>query len=392
MGRTLRGYIVQEIGAAFVAGLGIFTFVLLVARILDLVDLVLARGVPAQQVLALFGFVLPSFIEITIPMALLLAIVVAFGRLAADGELLAMRAAGISLVQLLRPVGFFTLAVSLLTLALGIHARPWANRRVAETVYEIAKTRATATLKPQVFNSGFGRMVIYVESIDQESGLMKGILLSDERDAGRRTAIFSSAGRIVTNEDARTVYLQMLDGTSISSETEQEGYDKTDFESLEVNLEIDEDVGRYGLSLSLRPSEMRWDTLLAARAARQAAGDPAIEEEIEIQRKFVLAAAAMLLGLVGVPLGMQRNRAVRARSMMVSAVVILSYYFLLSGAMTLVRQRLVSAAVGMWYPNAALLVTGLYLCWRVSRDRPLIAVGIAEWARRLPRAARESRG
>jgi lipopolysaccharide export system permease protein len=380
----------QEIAGAFLAGLGIFTFVLLVARILDLVDLVLARGVPGRHVLALFGFILPSFIEITIPMALLLAIVVAFGRLSADGELLAMRAAGISLAQMFPPVVFFTFAVSLLTLALGMHARPWANRRVAETVYEIAKTRATATLKPQVFNSGFGRMVIYVESIDQETGLMKGILLSDERDAGRRTAVFSSAGRIVTNEDARTVYLQMLDGTSLTSLSGQEGYDKTDFESLEVNLEIDEDVGRYGLSLDLRPSEMRWDSLVAARDARQAAGDPAVEENLEIQRKFVLAAAAMLLGLVGVPLGMQRNRAVRSRSLMVTAVVILAYYFLLTGAMTIVRRQILSPVLGMWCPNAALLLAGIYLCRRVSRDRPLIALPRLNWKPPSKRPANEA--
>jgi lipopolysaccharide export LptBFGC system permease protein LptF len=118
---------------------------------------------------------------------------------------------------------------------------------------------------------------------------------------------------------------------------------------------------------------------VAARDARQATGDPAIEEEIEIQRKFVLAAAAMLLGLVGVPLGMQRNRAVRARSLMVTAAVILAYYFLLSGAMTVVRRQIMSPAVGMWCPNVALLLAGLYLCRRVSRDRPLVALPGINW-------------
>ena len=99
MGKTLRRYLVREIGAAFVAGLAILTFVLLVARILEMVDLVLARGVPATKILALFAYVLPSFLELTIPAALLLAIVVAFGRLTSDGEITAMLAAGIQLWQ-----------------------------------------------------------------------------------------------------------------------------------------------------------------------------------------------------------------------------------------------------------------------------------------------------
>jgi len=374
MGKTLRNYLIREIGGAFLAGLGLFTFVLLIARILDLLDLVLSRGVPGGQVMVLFGYILPSFLELTIPMALLLAIVVGFGRLATDGELLAMRAAGLSLPQLLRPVMLFAAAVATLTLLLAIHARPWANRQVAATVYEIAKTRATAALKPQVFNANFGGMVIYVDSIHQPSGLMKGIVLSDERDSFRRTTIFSQAGRIVTDEKARTVYLQMLDGTSLSYHAGQESYDKTDFQSFEVNLDLEKDVDKYRLRPTLRPSEMRWDDLLAARTERKQAGDTAIEESIEVHRKFVLAGTALILGLIGVPLGIQRSRAVRARSLAVSAIVILLYYFMLSGAMTLVRRQALDVTVGMWLPNVILTIMGAFMFWRVAHDRRLLPV------------------
>ncbi len=372
MGKTLRNYLIGEIGGAFLAGLAIFTFVLLIARILELVDLVLARGVPGGQVLQLFGYILPSFLELTIPMALLLSIVVGFGRLATDGELTAMRAAGLSLVQLMGPVLLFSTLVAASTLVLGLDTRPWANRQVNLTIYEIAKTRATAALKPQVFNSTFGGMVIYVDSIEQESGLMKGILVSDERESYRRTTIFSQAGRLVTNEDAKMVYLQMLDGTSLSYHAGQESYDKTDFESLEVNLDLEDESGRDRIQPTLRPGEMTWEQLLQARRAKIAAGDSAIEEGIEIQRKFVLSAAALILPFVGVPLGIPRSRAVRARSLGVSVTVILTYYFALSGAMTLIRREAVGLAVGMWAPNVALALIGLFLFARAARDGRII--------------------
>lgn len=368
MGKTLRNYLIGEIGGAFLAGLAIFTFVLLIARILELVDLILARGVPGVQVMQLFGYVLPSFLELTIPMALMLSIVVAFGRLATDGELTALRAAGLSLVQLIGPVMLFSALVAASTFVLALHARPWANRQVNHTIYEIAKTRATAALKPQVFNSTFGGMVIYVDSIEQVSGLMKGILVSDERESYRRTTIFSAAGRLVTNEDQKTVYLQMLDGTSLSYHAGQESYDKTDFKSLEVNLDLEEDVGRDRIQPTLTPSEMSWDQLLEARQAKQAAGDSAIEEGIEMQRKFVLSAAALILPIIAVPLGIQRSRAVRARSLGVSITVILVYYFGLSGAMTLIRREAVGLEVGMWTPNAVLAVIGILLFVRAARD------------------------
>lgn len=382
MGKTLRNYLIGEIAGAFLAGLAIFTFVLLIARILELVDLVLARGVPGTQVAYLFGYILPSFLELTIPMALLLSIVVAFGRLATDGELVALRAAGLSLLQLMRPVLLFSALVGVSTFTLATNVRPWANRQINQTIYEIAKTRATAALKPQVFNSTFGGMVIYVDGIDQDSGLMKGILLSDERESYRRTTIFSQAGRLVTKEEAKSVYLQMLDGTSLSYHAGQESYDKTDFQSLEVNLDLEQEVGQSGLDAQLSPAEMDWDQLHAARAAKLETGDPGIEEGIEIQRKFVLATAALILPIIGVPLGVQRSRAVRARSLGVSITVILTYYFALSGAMTLVRRGAVDLTTGMWTPNAALAVIGAVLFMRAAQDGRLLP----RFARRAPAA------
>lgn len=383
MGKTLRNYLIGEIGGAFLAGLAIFTFVLLIARILELVDLVLARGVPVTQVLELFAFILPSFLETTIPMALLLGIVVAFGRLSTDGELTALRAAGLSLVQLAAPVMMFAGVVAMSTCILGVYARPWANREVNRTIYEIAKTRATAALKPQVFNSSFGGMVIYVDSIEQSTGLMQGILVSDERENYRRTTIFSQAGRLVSNEDAKTVYLQMLDGTSLSYHAGQESYDKTDFESLEVNLDLDEEAGPDRISRTVQPPEMTWTQLIATRDGKRARGESAIEEGIEIQRKFVLAAAALILPLIGISLGIQRSRAVRARGFGVSILIILVYYFALSGVMTMVRRGALPLDLGMWIPNAALAIIGLALFIRTAQDGRFFPS-----ARRKPAATR----
>jgi lipopolysaccharide export system permease protein len=383
MGKTLRRYILREVGAAFAAGLGIFTFVLLVARILELVDLVLARGVPAQKVLLLFAYILPSFLELAIPMAALLASVVAIGRLATDGELTGIRAAGIELTHLLRPVFTFGIAVAVLTFSLAAYASPWANRRIQDTLYDIAKTRATAALRPRLFNSTFGGMVIYVDSLDQEEGLMKGILLSDERENYRRTTIFAAAGRLVTNEELKTVYLRLLDGTSLSYHAAQESYDKTAFQSLEVNLDLEEDMPEIRAEDS-GPRHMDWPMLLESKRSKLRAGEDPLEENIEIQRKFALAAAGLLLGLVGVPLGVQRSRAVRARGMAVSIVVILLYYILLSTGLTLVRSGAVAPLPGMWMPNAVMALLAVVFMRRVTRDKPPLPSPAEIWARITP--------
>src|SRR5215475_12682249 len=103
MGKIVHRYIFAEILVPFLLGLSIFTFVLLLARLLKLIELVVNRVIPATQVLGIFIYLLPAFLELTVPMAMLLAILVAFGRLSTDTEITAFRASGLSLYQLTPP-------------------------------------------------------------------------------------------------------------------------------------------------------------------------------------------------------------------------------------------------------------------------------------------------
>ncbi|MFP6627326.1 MAG: LPS export ABC transporter permease LptF [Deltaproteobacteria bacterium] len=391
MGKILQRYLAVEIGGSFLAGLSIFTFILLIARILDLMDLVLSRGVPGLEVVKLFALILPSFLELTIPMAMLLGVVVAFGRLSSDGELTALRASGISVAQMIGPVVQLAAVVTVIALALAIFVRPWANRKVEDTVYEIAKTRATAALREKVFNTDFGGMVIYVDTIDEDNTL-GGIMLSDQRDSYRRTTVLASKGRIVPNEARRTVYLQLTDGTSLSFHGGQGSYDKTDFATLEVNLDLDRQLKTSGGGThSSKPSQMTWQQLLASRKARLAIGDAAIEETVEIHRKFSLAAASMLLALLGIPLGMQKSRSVRARGMAVSIGVILLYYLMMSGSITMARRAVTDAAVAIWLPNAVLAVAAVWMLVRATRGRWLYPPLLGQAANALGRLARDTR-
>src|SRR5262245_57781188 len=109
MGKILHRYIFREVVTPFLLGLGIFTFVLLIARLLKLIEMVVNRGLPATQILELLGYLLPAFLEVTVPMAMLLAILIAFGRLSADSEMVAMRSSGLSIYQLAPPVALFVL-------------------------------------------------------------------------------------------------------------------------------------------------------------------------------------------------------------------------------------------------------------------------------------------
>jgi len=371
MGKTLRRYLARELALAFLAGLALSTFVLAIMRIMELVDLAFARGVPASRVAALFGFMLPSYLEVTLPMAFLLSIVVAFGRLTRDGEVIAMYSSGLNLRQIVRPIFGFATLVAMLAFVLAVFTRPWASRRIDETISEMARTRFTAALRPGVFSSWLDGVVIYVGSVEPDTGQLTWVMLADEREPSGRRTIFATEGRLQTDEEREIAFLQMTDGTILRSLGSADSYDRTEFGTFDLTLEFDPMIDEHTEPGTMPPRQLAWADLLEARERRQAAGMSAVEEEIEIQRKLVVPAGTLLLPLVAVPLGVQRSRAVRSRALVVSVCTILVYYLMLTVAVTAARESRMTPAAAMWMPNVAMLAFGTFVFMRAMRDRPL---------------------
>lgn len=364
MGKTLRRYLASEIGGAFLAGIAIFSSVLFLLRALSFIEMIFARGVPAALVLRLLAAIVPSFLEATLPMAFLLGVVGGLGRMAADHETMALRAAGLSLWNVLPPVLELALVVSIATLGLSMTARPWGHREIERTGFEIAKTRASAALKPRFFNTDFEHMVVYVDHIDRTTGDLEGVLLSDERGSSARSTVFAREGRIGGHEASGSLYLQLFDGTSVSSRESAADVDVTKFRSLEVNLELRTATGNN--PEHNEPAALDW-----AEIRSDLVGDNAIrarEAEIELHRRFGMAAAAIALALLGAALGFQPSPKARSRAIATSIFAILGYYALLTFAVATARTGSLPPALAMWMPNTVLAALAAWTVARSAKD------------------------
>ena len=370
MGYTLERYLLREVSRAFLVAVGLAVSVLFVLRIVEFVDLAFARGVPARLVGTLAGFIVPSYLEMALPMGALLAVVVVFARLSSDGELLALRAAGLALRQLARPLVAFSAVVAVVSLVLGVWARPWANRGIESTTYRMARTRLTASLRPGVFNTWFGGVILFVDELDSKSGTMRNVMLAEEREEFGRKTIFASDGLVESNKDARTAYLRLRNGSLLTYHPTGRYHDKTDFDSMELNLDLAEESG-LNLKDSGGPSAMSLSRLLEERRMRLARGESAIEEDIELHRKLVLPTAVLLLPFIGVPLGATGRRGVKSRGLLLSTIVVLLYYLSITGAVTVAREQVLPTAVAMWMPDVLLAVLAVVLFRRASGEKPM---------------------
>jgi lipopolysaccharide export system permease protein len=377
--RTLNRYITREILVPFLLGLAVFTGILLIARILKLVELIVNRGVPALQVLKLFSYIMPAFLEVTVPMALLLGVLIAFGRLSSDSEIVAMHTSGVSLYQLLRPVAAIAVVIYCVTLGLSMYARPWGNRQLRDALYSIAKVRASAGIREQVFNDDFTGLVIYVEEIEPPGITLKRIVISDTRDAMQRNTVFAKLGIVINNEANQTLTLRLLDGTIHSFEPGGRSYNKTDFSVYDLSLDLDTALARVRRH-EREPRELTVGELRQAIATKAEAGTPALVEQVELHRKFAIPFACLVFAALGVPLGVQPTRAVRSRGFSTSLVLILSYYLLLSLGESLGERGTLPPIVALWIPNLVMATLASTLLWRAARETGLSSLAaVDQW-------------
>jgi lipopolysaccharide export system permease protein len=363
----LDRYILREMVVPFVLGLAIFTSILLIVRILKLVELVVNRGVPLAQMLRIFSYILPAFLEVTVPMALLLAILVAFGRLSSDSEVIAMRAAGISLYRLLVPVAIFASVIAVLTGWLSVTARPWGNSHLRQGLYEIVKTRAAAGIKPKVFNDEFKNLVIYVDRVQPATDVLEGILVADTRDPSLHNTIYAQTGRLITNERQHSLTLRLENGGIYSTGEKDEGYQDTRFTTYDITLDLNAALTQLR-DRERDVSELTLPELRAAVTEKLASGDPAHAERVELQRKLAIPFACLVFAAIGVPLGIQPTRAVHSRGFSLSLALIFLYYLLLTFGQNLGERGSLPPVVAVWLPNAVLAVVAAVLLLRAGQE------------------------
>lgn len=391
-------YLLRELAVPFLLGIGIFTSILLIVRILKLVELVVNRGVPFLQMVRIFSYILPAFLEVTLPMALLLAILVAFGRLSSDSEIIALRASGFSLYRLLAPVAGFALAAAILTFFLSVYARPWGNGLLRTGLYDIVRARASAGIKPKVFNDDFAGLVLYVDEIEPPGNRLFGIVVSDQRGEERTepsasprrgaagfdssaavNTVYAHSGILYSHPDEDVLTLRLLDGGIFSVPRKGRGFENTTFQQMDINLDL-----RFALAeLQAREkdvSELRIAELRRAIAFKRAHGEPALAERVELHRKLAIPFACLVFAAIGVPLGIQPTRSVHSRSFSLSLVFIFLYYLLLTLGQNLGERGLLHPFMAVWIANVVLAIIAVYLLRRAARDT---TAGKPPWADRL---------
>ena len=366
MKRILTLYIIREISAVFLLGIAVFTLILLMGRLIKLTDLVISRGVPLADVGRMILYLMPSFLVFTIPMAFLLAVLLAFGRLSADNEITVMKSGGISLVQIMPPVILCAMVAVLLTLAASTIGIPWGNTAFKVISFDMLRQNVAATVREKVFWDEIPGIVLYTDHYDEQSQTLKGIIIQDGRDSARPMTIFAAVGRLGCTTGQQDICLVLNNG-SIHAAGKGDEYRLVNFGEYALTVAGPDKGGGIGRN----ELDMGIDEL------RQKINDPATPTAIrlkmmaEFQSRFAFPFASLVFAVVAVPLGIQNRRSGKSAGFSVSIGILLAYYVLLSLLRTLAERGTLPAGLALWLPNMIFLAVGWYCLRMASLERSI---------------------
>jgi lipopolysaccharide export system permease protein len=210
--RILHWYILKQHLVPLLLGFGVVTFIIEMDAIIDYLDLVINRGVAPLAVLQLFMLSLGWIVALSVPCAVLVAVLMTFGRLSQDNEITALRASGVNLASIL--VGPL-LAATLLAAGLAFfndRILPEANHALANLLIDIGRMRPTVRLQEGVFITDFPGYRLLVKSVNGRTNEMRGVTIYQMNAGGPPNLILAKRGFLGYTPDGRTAVLELRDG------------------------------------------------------------------------------------------------------------------------------------------------------------------------------------
>ena len=366
-------YLLREVllptAVAFVA----YTGFMLIRGLVQFSDLVLESPNPARETLILLGLSLPHIVVLTIPISFLLGLLIGIGRMSADSELIALRASGVDLLLLYRPIIVLSVALTSVTGLVMLAVVPRTNQALYDKKLQISTLVIAQRIQPGVFSPEIRGYRIYVEKASADHRTLERVIVSDRSDpsAGERLTL-AERGFLELEEAEGRLWLRLEN--AMTQRVKEYGASDDRASYTEQRTLLDDTNPKERLVRLSYDKQLREQNLaeLLSRARQVRTPVESRLTWVEIHKKFALPAACLVFGLLGLPLGIVTRRGGRAAGFAISVGIVVLYYVLLAGGEAKAIEGSVSPALAMWFPNALLLVVGLWALSRARRDRPIV--------------------
>jgi LPS export ABC transporter permease LptF/LPS export ABC transporter permease LptG len=363
--RILTRYILREVTAHALIGVGIFTFVLFTRDLGRILELVVRASAPLPSIAQIFFFTVPLALTYTIPMSVLVGILIGLSRLAADSEITAMRASGMGVWSFLRSLSIFVIAGWLLALCNGLWIAPKSQAALSHLEDRLKGSQVSFEVQPRVFYEGFPKYVVYVQDVKSAQGaaIWKGVFMADLTDASNPKITLAKEG-VAVSEGPDRLHLHLVDGSAHETDPKDPThYQISTFQQTDIPIELPSTENKSDESLPVSVV----DTWALPQKAKRVDAVSARWYMIEFHRRFALSTACLVLALVGIPLGLSSKKSGKSGGFVLTILLVFAYYVVSLIGVSLARQGRVSPWFGAWLADFVFLGLALFLLWQAER-------------------------
>jgi lipopolysaccharide export system permease protein len=434
--KILSRYIIKESIGPFFFGLSIITLVLVMDFLVDIMNLIISRGVKPFLVLELFALNLSWMLALSVPMAVLVAALMVFGRMASDNEITASRACGVSFLKLLLPMLGGAVVMTLAMIWFNDRVLPESNHKARMLMTDITRKKPTWSLEENIFLDHFEGYSIRVRTIARRTSEIADIIIIQTKNAER--IITAKRGRMYFSPDGATLMLELEDGEILEVSEDELAFTRTDFKkqpisipgasselvrssegargdremSVSMMLAVNRDKHIQAVQYSARADSVTREAVLNLFPGQRDGADNIADDrpaalkkvsmvakkiqakqsfnartagnylreinsmKVEIHKKFSIPAACVAFVLMGAPLGSIARKGGFTTGIALSLFFFIIYWSFLILGEQLADKGHLPAVWAMWMPN--FIVGGAGILLSVAFVRQTAAISIIE--------------
>ena len=364
----VQRYIIKELAQGFVLCFVSLLTLILMGRGLQMRNLFLGLDLSAMDAALLFFYMIPMFMLIVVPFSCMLTVFLSFLRMSTDRELVALRAGGVSLYQLLPAPLIFCTLCGIMTLFVSLHGISWGMDNFRATIVDIANNRARIVVQPGVFNQDIFGLTLFALQVDPDTQEMRSVIFEDRtQDEKNRLTVLAETGTINAEPSTGSILFTLRNGHIYRADGEQFGI--LAFDEYEIRLDLSKVFSGADLD-EVRPKEMSWNQLQEVFHNKSGPSERfQLKVAVERQKRWALPAACIVLGLFAMPLACMFEGVRRQMGVVLSLVTFLVYYSVFSLGISISESGKIAPMLGLWVPNAFFALAGILGLYLTVREQ-----------------------
>ena len=374
--KILDRYVSSNVLITGLFAVAVLSVVLVLGNVFkQLLELLVNHDAPLDLILSFIGYIIPFSLTFTIPWGFLTAVLLVFGKMSAENELIALRSSGVSVPRVCVTVFMIGVVCVGICFWINVDVAPRAQAKMKDALYNIATSNPLSMFESDKVINEFPGYKIYVER-NEGARLFNMLVYKMNDDATPMQVIFAQNGWLETDGPNRRLLLHIYNGRF---EQRDEGTpdDLTKIRqgitmqesSLPISLEelYEKNKKHKGLGTYTLPEIMEH---LKAGETDKSAEEKKIEHVAaltEMNKRFSFSLASFAFGLIGVPLAITAHRKETSIGFLMSLLVAFAYFLFIIVADTLRNKPAAHPEWLVWSPNIVFILIGAILFYRLSK-------------------------